>query len=164
MRSLYLVRHGPAAPREDFARDEDRPLTEEGIEKTRLAARGFATLAQVDLVLTSPLIRARQTADLLVEALQPRPKLEELGHLAFGGQAAKVADAVNAIDAARVALVGHEPDMGELVGWLISGRRDVDVDFKKAAACRIDFDTDVKAGLGCLVWFCPPAVLRALGG
>ncbi|MEW6321390.1 MAG: phosphohistidine phosphatase SixA [Acidobacteriota bacterium] len=162
---LYLIRHAIAAERGPaYPDDRLRPLTRDGIARFRTAVRGLNALDVVlDLVLTSPYARARQTADLLVEGLARRPSLEELPALAPGARAADVVEAV-ARQARRrhrrIALVGHEPDLGELAARLLSATGAVE--FKKGGACRIDVQSAMPGGPGVLRWHLPPRVLRRL--
>src|SRR6478672_8046810 len=114
---LYLVRHGLAEERgEAWPDDAKRPLTEDGIDRMRKAARGLARLgAVIDVVLTSPLVRARQTADIVAGAIEPRPSLVNAESLAPSGTyAAVVAELEKHAKKTRIALVGHEPNIGEL--------------------------------------------------
>lgn len=160
--TLYLVRHAIAEERGDkWPDDSTRPLTSKGAARFRKVVRGLRELGvTVDLVLTSPLVRAKQTAQLLVEGLRPAPALAVTPALAPGVGPAKAAEALGQFrKARRIALVGHEPDLGELAAWLIGTR--APVAFKKGGVCRID-----GAGLppadGQLIWLAPPRVLRKI--
>jgi phosphohistidine phosphatase len=158
---LSLIRHGVAAERGDaWPDDSKRPLTEAGIERMRKAARGLARLdITIDIVFTSPLVRARQTADIVVAALDPRPSLITIDSLAPGGAyAALMADLEKHARKNRIALVGHEPAIGELAARLIGSRHAIE--FKKGAVCRIDVDDIPPAGPGSLRWFLTPRFLR----
>lgn len=164
VRSVFLVRHAIAAPRgDDWPDDDERPLTHAGAARMRRAVSGLRALGmEVDVVVTSPLVRAVETADLLVAGLKPVPSLQVLPALAPGVAPAKAADALAAIDTKRhLAVVGHEPGMGELAAWLIGAR--TPLPFKKGAVCRIDLDGPVTARAGRLVWFATPKMLRAMG-
>jgi phosphohistidine phosphatase len=116
----------------------------------------------LDLVITSPLVRAEQTADILVKGLGGEPKLMTAPALAPGGSPAAVAEAVGALTKGRsLAIVGHEPGLGELAAWLIGARQPLP--FKKGGVCRIDVaDWPPTAKSGTLVWFATPKMLRAL--
>lgn len=164
---LYLVRHAVAAERgPDFPDDNLRPLTEEGIEKFARAVAGLRAIGvTLDLVLTSPLQRARETADLLAAGLRPKPKVVVVDALAPDHTLAQVLAAVakaasTGRGASRLALVGHEPDLGEMAAKLLGARGAVE--FRKGAVCRIDVDRAMPAGPGTLRWFLPPRVLRGL--
>jgi len=163
MTSLYLVRHGVAAdPSAAYPTDDVRPLTEEGVSRMRLQARGLRELGvTLDLVLTSPLVRCRQTADLLAEGLGDAP-VEVLPALRPGGRPEAILAALAVYRRhGSLALVGHEPSMGHLAAALVgaSGL----MPFKRGAVCRIDVDTLPPRGAGQLVYFLPPRVTRKLG-
>jgi phosphohistidine phosphatase len=160
---LYLVRHAVAAERGDeWPDDSKRPLTERGISRFREAVAGLAALdVAIDEVFTSPLVRAKQTADLLVAGLDPRPSLKLLDALAPGHTpSATMAQLVKAAKRRRIALVGHEPDLGELAAHLLGAPRPVP--FKKGGICRIDVQGLLSKRAGTLVWFVPPKALRKL--
>lgn len=158
---LYLVRHAIAADRgPEWPDDTKRPLTERGINRFKEAVKGLRFLdVTVDEIFTSPLVRARQTADLLASGVDGKPPVKGLDALAPGHsftsvmtQLAKVAKR------RRVALVGHEPDLGELAAHLIGAGRALA--FKKGGICRIDIGSLSSRRAASLVWFLPPNVLR----
>ena len=160
---LYLIRHGLAEERGDaWPDDNKRPLTSEGMDRMRKAARGLARLGvTIDIVLSSPLVRARQTAELLAGGLDPRPSLVNIDSLApDGSYAAIAADLEKHGRKGRLALVGHEPAIGELAARLIGSRHALE--FKKGAVCRIDLDELPPAGPGDLRWMLTPKILRSL--
>lgn len=160
---LYLIRHGVAEERGDaWPDDSKRPLTEEGMSRMRKAARGLSRLGILfDIVLTSPLVRARQTAEIVAGGLAPRPTLANIDALAPGGGfAALMTELEKHARKPRIALVGHEPDIGELGARLIGSRRSIE--FKKGAICRVDIDDLPPAGPGDLRWMLTPRILRAL--
>lgn len=160
---LYLVRHAVAAERGDeWPDDSKRPLTERGIARFREGLDGLLEMdVAIDEVFTSPLVRAKQTADLLVAALDPRPSLKTLDALAPGNSPASVmTQLAKAAKRRRIALVGHEPDLGELAAHLIGAQRPLP--FKKGGICRIDLEGLSSKRAGSLIWFVPPKVLRKL--
>jgi phosphohistidine phosphatase len=160
---LYLIRHGLAEERgEAWPDDAKRPLTEDGIDRMRKAARGLARLgAVIDVVLTSPLVRARQTADIVASAIEPRPSLVNAESLAPSGTyAAVVAELEKHAKKTRIALVGHEPNIGELAARLIGSRHAIE--FKKGAVCRIDVETLPPSGPGDLRWLMTAKMLREI--
>ena len=161
---LYLIRHGVAEERGDaWPDDNKRPLSEDGISRLRKSARGLAELGVAfDVILTSPLLRTRQTADIVAGAFEPRPPIVAVESLApGGGYAAVIADLEKQSRRARIALVGHEPGIGEIAAKLIGSRHVVE--FKKGAVCRIDLDTLPPGGAGALRWFLTPKILRMAG-
>ena len=164
MLELYLVRHGIAADRgPEYPDDSKRPLTSKGIAALRREARALGVLdVTFDLLLASPLTRTRQTAEILSEHLPGKPQVLLSDSLAPEGTPAAVIQEINRhARTGRLALVGHEPNIGELAAGLIGAR--ASIPFKKGAICRIDFDVLPPAGLGRLMWFMPPRYLRKAG-
>jgi phosphohistidine phosphatase len=161
---LYLVRHAVAAERgPDHPDDRKRPLTAEGLARWKQQVRGLRLLGvEIDHVLSSPLLRARQTADALAGGLARKPTVGETPSLAPGGGPAAVAAAVaaQARKHRRIALVGHEPDLGELAASLLKAKGAVE--FRKGAVCRIDVDVATPGGPGVLRWFLTPKALRRM--
>ena len=158
---LYFIRHGVAEERGDaWPDDAKRPLTDEGISRMRKAARGLSRLGvSVDIVLTSPLVRARQTAEIVAGELDPRPSLVNVESLTPGGSyAAVVADLEKHSRKTRIALVGHEPMIGELAAKMIGSRHPIE--FKKGAVCRIDVEQLPPTGPGDLRWLMTTKMLR----
>jgi phosphohistidine phosphatase len=160
---LYLIRHGLAEDRGDaWPDDAKRPLTEEGMSRLKKIARGLSRLGvSIDTVLTSPLVRTRQTAEIIAGGLDSRPTVVNADSLAPEGTfAAVVADLEKHSRKPRIALVGHEPAIGELAARLIGSRHALE--FKKGAVCRIDVEDLPPNGPGDLRWFLPPGVMRSI--
>jgi|SRR5437660_795474 len=160
---LYLIRHGVAEERGDaWPDDAKRPLTEEGMDRLRKESRGLARLGvSIDVILTSPLVRTRQTAEIVASALDPRPNLINAESLAPGGTfQSVVAELEKHSKKSRIALVGHEPSIGELAARLIGSRHPIE--FKKGAVCRIDVESLPPAGPGSLRFLLTPKVLRGI--
>ena len=158
---LYLVRHGVAAERgPEYPDDSKRPLTGKGISALRKEAKALDALGvSFDLIISSPLTRTRQTADVLAEYLGGKAAVVLSDALAPAGTPAAVIQEIGKHPRkTRVALVGHEPNIGELAGRLIGARSPIQ--FKKGAICRIDFDVLPPKALGQLIWFLPPRLLR----
>jgi phosphohistidine phosphatase len=159
---LYLVRHAIAGERgPQWPRDEERPITKEGAARMREIVKGFRRLDEsIDLILTSPLVRARQTADILAAGLSPAPAIRAFAALAPGSSPPQVVAALSALRtrAEGIALVGHEPGLGLLAAWLINAR--TPPPFKKGGICRIDLDDWPPARGGRLIWLATPKMLR----
>ena len=162
---LYLVRHAIAAERGDeWPDDSKRPLTERGISRFKEGVKGLLVLdVAVDEIFTSPLLRARQTAELLASGLETKPTVKVLEALAPGHTPGVVmAQLAKAAKRRRMALVGHEPDLGELAAHLLGAQRALPI--KKGGVCRIDVEGLAAKRAGSLIWFVTPRVLRRLGG
>ena len=160
---LYLVRHAIAAERGgDWPDDDKRPLTARGVARFKESVAGLVRLGvAVDEIFTSPLIRAKQTADLLASGLPGKPSVKVLEALSPGhAPGSALAQLAKAARRRRIALVGHEPGLGELTAHLIGAGRALP--FKKGGACRIDVESLTSRRAGALSWFVTPKVLRGL--
>jgi phosphohistidine phosphatase len=160
---LYLIRHGVAEERgEAWPDDTKRPLTVKGGERVRKSIRGLAQIGVCfDVVLTSPLVRTRQTSDIVASVFDPHPPIVVAEALAPGGSyAALRAEIEKQSRRGEIALVGHEPGIGEVAAQLSGlGHR---LEFKKGAVCRIEIDSLAVHTTGTLQWFLTPRMMRAL--
>jgi len=158
------VRHAVAEERgPEWPDDSQRPLTADGVKRWRREAAGLAVLdARPDLILTSPFTRARQTADVLAAAFAKKPKVVELAALQPGVKPRDVGRALEPdARAGSLALVGHEPGLGELAAWLVGFK--TPPEFKKGGVSRIDVAIlPPPAGSGRLYSWLTPKILRAL--
>jgi phosphohistidine phosphatase len=166
---LILIRHGKAEDQVVFAKtgqdDTQRPLTREGRKLMRKGAKGLCRVCpKIDALVTSPLKRAVQTAEIIHRQYDQKPQFMELELLAPGGSATKLFAWIKAhdLDASTVALVGHEPDLGKWAGYFLAGHEKSIVVFKKGAACVIDFPQRLAAGKGVLYGHFQPSHLRKL--
>jgi phosphohistidine phosphatase len=163
---LLVVRHAIAEDREAYAAsghdDALRPLTEQGARRMKRGARGLRHLVPaIDTLVASPFTRAIDTAEIVrreygIDRVETNRALEPT---------AAVADAVAALQSYKanvVAIFGHEPQLGRLVTYLISGLDRSAIDLKKGSACLIEFDGNVSAGTGTLIWSIRPRMLRRL--
>lgn len=161
---LILVRHAIAGERDDrrWPDDSERPLTKDGIAKFEQAAVGLASVAaSVDLVLASPFRRAWQTAEIL-ENVAAWPVPVECVELQPESNPAMVIERCNQEHAAVIALVGHEPLLGELAATLLAGAGALAQPLKKGGAVCFRGD-EVAEGDMTVRWWLPPKVLRRLG-
>lgn len=164
---VLIVRHAKAEDRADFAvtgaDDAERPLTGAGREQARRAGRALKELVpRIDVMATSPLVRARETARLLARAYQ-RVKPVELPALAPGlSEKAMSAWLAEQPSDAVVALVGHEPDLSVFASWLLTARKHPILELKKGAACLLEFENKPEPGSAVLVWSLTPSQLRHL--
>jgi phosphohistidine phosphatase len=163
---IVFFRHGPAGKRDSSRWPDDgvRPLTARGQVKTMIAARGLARLeSRVHRVLTSPLKRAEQTAELLNEVLDA--KLEVLDSLAPNGASRTVVQHLSELGGGEtVVLVGHEPGLGKLAALLAFNSATLELPLRKAGACAVDFDGGLRPGGGRLRWLMTPSGLRRMAG
>lgn len=160
---LYLIRHGAAEERGDaWPDDTKRPLTERGITRLRQSVRGIIQLGvSLDVILTSPLVRARQTADVVAGEFDVRPPVVQTDSLApGGGYQAVLSDLAKQSRRRRIALVGHEPGLGALAGRLSNSHA---LEFKKGAICRIDVTALPPSAPGAIRWFLTPRAMRKMG-
>ncbi|HMO95670.1 MAG TPA: histidine phosphatase family protein [Tepidiformaceae bacterium] len=159
---ILLVRHGIAVERGTPGYEDDslRPLTPAGRERMVEAARGLERLFTPQAILTSPLVRAAQTADIL-QAVYRLGKPQTCRELANGDHPGVIAR-LEECDAGSIALVGHEPWMGELLSLLLSGYVSaVEATFKKGA-CALVRTSDLRPGNCWLEWLIQPAALRRI--
>lgn len=155
---VYFLRHGRAQARADWPGDDaDRPLTPEGIEALRREARTLRDRGvAVDLVVTSPLVRARQTAEIVAKRLGLAESLTEDDRLAHGFDAGRLAKLIAVHPGVeKLMLVGHEPDFSDTVSELIGGGAVV---LKKGGLARVDLAVPTP-GTGRLVWLLAPSHL-----
>ncbi len=148
---IWLLRHASAEDESGSGRDEDRSLTEDGHKRAREVARGLVELEpSIDLILTSPYQRARQTAEPAARALRLTGQLRETQALEPSSDPEEILGEVRAEKARGILLVGHAPHLGALLGRLVSGRPGLEIPMKKASVARLQWE-----GSG-------PATLRAL--
>jgi phosphohistidine phosphatase len=161
---LFLIRHAEAAPLGDGVKDDaERPLTPAGAAQCELLAKALQCLGiRLDRVATSPLLRARQTAErLLADWPAPLPQLDECDALAPGGKTRKLARYLWKKGAGSVALVGHMPDLAEHAAWLI-GSKKAQLEIAKAGAAYIECEKLPAKGSGMLTWLITPSWCRAV--
>jgi phosphohistidine phosphatase len=161
---LYLIRHGIAQERQAGLKEEDRQLTKEGRQKTEKVAERLLQLdLQFDVIVTSPLVRARQTAEILL-ATGLGSQLEESTHLAPGGNLSNWLvywlEPKNYPQNTRLALVGHEPDLSNWAEILLWGETKGCLVLKKAGMIGIKLpETGSVLGRSQMFWLTPPKYL-----
>lgn len=143
---ILLLRHGIAADigQGGTRSDEERPLTEEGNAVLERACRTYARLAgPIDRIVSSPLLRARQTADLFADALGDAPEREVSELLTPSSRPTAVLDLLQGeawVNVGAIALVGHEPHLGSLLGLLLTGSERYSVPLGKGMLARVRVD------------------------
>lgn len=163
---LLLIRHAIAEEREDFTRtgkdDRLRPLTDEGRKKMKQAARGLCELVpEIDLLVTSPLTRAAQTGAIL-DSVYGGLKVEEIEELSPESTPAEFLRWLRQRKDEMIAAVGHEPSLGQILSWLLTGTERRLLAFRKGGACLLELPEEVGAGTATLLWALTPAQLRQL--
>lgn len=163
---LYLVRHAIAEDAADYEDDSLRPLTEKGREKMKRIASALAGLGVApDLIVSSPYVRASQTASVLAKELNYKEELAYSDSLLPMGKASDMIGEINekySVD--ELMLVGHEPSLSSLAGILLAGSPDLSINFKKGGVCCLSVDDlryDRKATLEWLVT--PKISIKTLG-
>lgn len=160
-----LIRHGIAVEPEEWdGPEEDRPLTDKGRKRVRQAASGLASMELAPThLLSSPFIRALDTATLIQSVLCPSIELQVIDDLAVGSTPDRLLARLQECPSDSLVLcVGHEPLLGHVAGLLVCGKSTAGFAIKKAGAALIHLPHDVMPGRGLLEWWLQPAQLRGL--
>jgi phosphohistidine phosphatase len=156
--NLYLIRHSIAENISINKKDFDRELTAEGkIIITKASESWKNYLGQIDVVLTSPLTRAMQTAEILSSNLQNIPNIIKDNNLGTGSRTADLIDLLNSLDYKNVVVVGHQPDLSHHINNFC-GTGSFNLAFPPASLAKIEFENSIKYGKGRLIYFIPPIV------
>jgi phosphohistidine phosphatase len=163
---LYIVRHAIAAPHgTPGIQDDDRDLTDEGVKKMREAAAGLRELEYIpEILLSSPLIRARRTAEILLETLGTGIETKISSALAPSGSRRELYRELAHFSnrAKAIMIVGHQPSLGEIAGEIAWGSPEHCIDLKKGGACAIELKSMRGIPKGSLFSLLTPSVLRKL--
>ena len=171
MKRLYIIRHGLAEERPDFAQtglpDSERPLTPDGCKKVLRVGQALKSLdIQLDTLLTSPYIRALQTAQIISQCHENAP----IQNVDFLYPDTNPVDSTQELKKAflkepndqHIAVFGHEPQLGALVSYLLTDQVFGCFPLKKASVTCIDFVREFEAGMGQLKWSIPAKLLSRL--
>ena len=161
-----LLRHGSAVERDEWeGADADRPLTERGVKRVAQVAAGLSRLdVQPTHVLSSPLIRAIETAKIVRRSLRVRPAVQIVDALLPDAPPNRLLSILHDLPPeACVVCIGHEPQLGMAASVFLSGRATPSFPLKKAGACLIELSIPPKPGHGVLRWWLTPSQLRVLG-
>ncbi len=163
---LYLLRHGIAVDHigGEIKNDWQRPLTKEGNEETKAVALGLKRIGvKADLIVSSPLVRAKQTAEIVMQVLAKESEVQITEALAPGGLSSDLYIFLKqSVQKENIFLVGHEPDISRLAGNLLWSGPELYMPFKKAGICRIDIVDIPPTRPGVLKWFMSPKILCLL--
>ena len=163
--NLYVVRHCEAAPvGAGVVRDADRPLSGRGEEDARALGRLLATVSpEISVILSSPLLRARRTAELISGAFGSPPTLRVSENLAPGFRPKSfLEEAARGGPDAAVLVVGHQPDMSHLIAYVIDVPAHGGIAFPAGAAAKLVLGTGNPPAEAHLEWLMPPLIARTL--
>lgn len=163
---LILMRHAIAEPRsDDYPDDRLRPLNKEGKRKHRLVSEGMRQMGiDFDEIVSSPLVRARQTADITAQVYGWKDPIVENDALGTGFSFAALSKLLESYDAsATVLCVGHEPDLSTFSARLLHGSGEVEIAFKKSGVMGVELADGVRAGGAVLQYFLKPGHLARVG-
>ncbi len=165
---LYILRHGKAADRDDprYPNDEDRPLTPAGTRRTKALARALRRLdVTFDAIFSSPLVRARETAEIVECGRRLQGRLELTEGLA---PSADIGGLLRRLDEIQprpgcILLVGHEPDLSGLISLLCTGGPHLASTLKKGGMCRLEIEDLCAGRCARLEWLLAPRLIEAIG-
>jgi phosphohistidine phosphatase len=164
--NLYIIRHAIAVDEgtSDYESDSERPLTDKGRKKMRQIAKGLRNLGiEFDLILSSPYVRARETAEILADVFKMKKKIVFSDNLIPLGNPELLITEVNekySVDS--MAVVGHEPHLSGLVGLLVAENAKIDVTLKKGGVCYLSADDLHLEHRATLEWLLTPGILTEI--
>jgi phosphohistidine phosphatase len=164
MAELYVLRHGIALPHGTLGMtDDERPLTPKGEDRMRQIGQGLAALGlKLDRIITSPLVRARRTAQIVAQELGLVDQLEVCSALSADSNAESIRDWLRERSEARIMIVGHNPSLSDLVGLLTVGEiGKLPLELKKGGIAALSSSAVLNSRYH-LDWIAPPALLRRL--
>lgn len=162
--NLYLIRHAIAEEESPSGKDSQRELTDKGAKKMRLIAKGLRTLGvEFDLILSSPYIRAVQTAEILSEVFKKKKFVLSDHLMPAGDMDLLIAEINEKYTVDSLAIVGHEPYLSGLVSLLTAGGAPVEMTFKKGSVCYLSTDDLHHTRKATLEWLLTPGVLVEIG-
>ena len=165
--NFFLLRHGIAVEREEFGSASDglRPLTAKGRRQLRQTCGALRKLKlDFDLILSSPLVRARQTAEIVAAELKLKKRLAFADELKPGGSPKKLVEKISRQHPAvkKTLLVGHEPDLSRLISLLVTGGPGLLLDFKKGGLAKLEIE-ELRAGkCAMLAWLLTPKQMKLM--
>lgn len=162
--NLYLIRHAIAEEESPSGEDSQRELTDKGAKKMRIIAKGLRTLGvEFDLILSSPYIRAVQTAEILSEVFKKKKFVLSDHLMPAGDMDLLIAEINEKYTVDSLAVVGHEPYLSTLVSLLTAGGAPVEMTFKKGGVCYLSTDDLHHTHKATLEWLLTPGVLVEIG-
>ncbi len=164
--NLYIVRHAiavePGTPGYDD--DSQRPLTDTGRKKMKKIVKGLRQLeVELDLILTSPYVRARDTAEILASGFKMKKKIAFTDNLIPPGNFDRLIDEIGEkYNVDNLALVGHEPMLSSFISFLMTGNPDAAITLKKGGVCLLSVDDLRQERRAALQWLLTPAIMVEL--
>jgi phosphohistidine phosphatase len=164
---IFILRHGIAVEpgTSGFENDSDRPLIPKGERRLRSAAAAMKKLElSFDLILSSPFVRARQTAEIVASELKLKKRVEFFDGLVPGGNPKALIYALNGLNLVpeNVLLVGHEPYLSRLISLLVSGHVDAVIEMKKGGLCKLEVGELRLGQCARLAWLLTPAQMELM--
>jgi phosphohistidine phosphatase len=164
---LYIIRHAIAVDRgtPEYADDSQRPLTDKGKKRMRQIAKGLHALGvDFDLILSSPYVRAKETAEILADVFKTKADIAFSENLIPMGDPDLLISEINEkYSVNSIALVGHEPHLTTLISLLVSDNASLDVILKKGGVCRLSADDLHHTRKTTLEWLLTPGILVEIG-
>jgi phosphohistidine phosphatase len=165
--NLYIIRHAIAVDEgtSEYESDSQRPLTDKGRKKMRQIAKGLRNLGvEFDLILSSPYVRARETAEILADVFKMKKKLDFSDNLIpLGNPELLITELIEKYSVNSMAVVGHEPHLSTLVGLLVAENAKIDVTLKKGGVCYLSTDDLHHEHRATLEWLLTPGILMEIG-
>ena len=166
--NLYIIRHAIAVDRvaPEYESDRERPLTDTGRTKMRQIARALRSIGvELDLILSSPYVRACETAEILREVFRLKKEVVLSDNLVpLGDAELLIGEIKEKYSTNNMAVVGHEPYLSTLISWLVADNAKIDITLKKGGACYLTADDlhdfDHRATLE---WLLTPGILMEIG-
>lgn len=163
--NLYIIRHAIAAEETSSGDDSQRPLTDKGSKKMRQIAKGLRALgSEFDLVLASPYLRAKETAEILSDVFKMKKGVAFSDNLIPTADPAQLIAEINekySVDS--LAIVGHEPNLTTLISLLVAQGTPVDMTLKKGGICRLSTDDLHHTHRATMDWLLTPGILVEIG-
>ena len=165
--NIFILRHGiavePGSP--GFEKDSARPLIPRGERRLRSASEAMKKLElSFDLILSSPFVRAKQTAEIIASELKLKKRVEFFGGLVPGGNSKALIYALNELKPSpeNVLLVGHEPSLSRLISLLVSGGADATIEMKKGGLCKLEVGELRFGQCARLAWLLTPSQMELM--